>query len=68
MCQSVTDGLTRVALDEATPVGNAVLTVNTVAQAHDRAGFADSVEDKGGEATFAALEVASELKRLRQVG
>lgn len=68
VCQSVTDGLTRVALDESTPVGNAVLTMNTVAQAHDRAGFADSVEDKGGEATFAALEVASELKRLRQLG
>ena len=29
VCQSVTDGLTRVALDESTPVGNAVLTVDT---------------------------------------
>lgn len=68
VCQSVTDGLTRVALDESTPVGNAVLTVNTVEQAHDRAGFEDSRENKGGEATFAALEVACELQRLRQLG
>src|SRR6185295_8088788 len=29
VCQSVTDGLTRVALDESTPVGHGVLTVNT---------------------------------------
>lgn len=65
VCQSVTDGLTRVALDESTPVGNAVLTVDTEQQAIDRAGYPNSVEDKGGEATYAALEVALELARLR---
>lgn len=67
VCQSVTDGLTRVALDESTPVGNAVLTVNTEQQAVERAGFPDSIEDKGGEATYAALEVALELNRLRKL-
>lgn len=65
VCRSVTDGLTRVALDTATPVGNAVLTVDTEQQAIDRAGYEGSAEDKGGEATFAALEVACELARLR---
>src|SRR5216110_1481497 len=45
--RSVTDGLTRVALDESTPVAHGVLTVETVAQARDRVGLPDSAEDKG---------------------
>src|SRR4029450_6419947 len=47
VCRSVTDGLTRIALDESTPVAHGVLTVDTVEQAHDRAGFPDSAEGKG---------------------
>lgn len=58
VCRSVTDGLTRVALDEATPVAHGVLTVDSVEQAHQRAGFADSTEDKGWAATVAALDTA----------
>jgi 6,7-dimethyl-8-ribityllumazine synthase len=58
VCQSVTNGLTRVALDESTPVGHGVLTVDSVGQARDRAGFEDSREDKGWSATIAALDAA----------
>jgi 6,7-dimethyl-8-ribityllumazine synthase len=63
---AVTAGLTRVALDEATPVGNGVLTCETEQQALDRAGLPDSVEDKGFEATVAALDAAHVLRGLRQ--
>jgi len=58
VCQAVTDGLTRVALDESTPVAHGVLTVDSVGQAKDRAGFPDSREDKGWTATLAALDAA----------
>jgi 6,7-dimethyl-8-ribityllumazine synthase len=64
VCQSVTDGLTRVALDESTPVGHGVLTVNTVDQAHDRAGWPESAEDKGWAATVAALDAALAIRAL----
>ena len=58
VCHSVTDGLTRVALDEATPVAHGVLTVDTIEQARDRAGLPGSAEDKGWAATVAALDAA----------
>jgi 6,7-dimethyl-8-ribityllumazine synthase len=64
VCQSVTDGLTRVALDESTPVGHGVLTVNTLDQARDRAGLPDSAEDKGWAATVAALDAALAIRAL----
>jgi 6,7-dimethyl-8-ribityllumazine synthase len=66
VCDAVTAGLTRVSLDESTPVGNGVLTVNNEEQALDRAGLPDSVEDKGFEACAAALEAAMVLRGLRQ--
>jgi 6,7-dimethyl-8-ribityllumazine synthase len=62
---SVTAGLTRVALDEGTPVGNGVLTCNTIGQARERSGLPDSSEDKGWEAVVAALETAVLLRSLR---
>ena len=65
VCQSVTEGLTRVALDERTPVGNGVLTCDTVEQARDRSGGPGSREDKGWEATVAALDTALVLGGLR---
>ncbi len=65
VCDSVTQGLTRIALDESIPVGNGVLTTNTQEQAVDRAGFPDSVEDKGAESMIAALDTAITLKSLR---
>lgn len=65
VCDAVTAGVTRVALDEATPVGNGVLTCDTVEQALDRCGRPDSAEDKGWEATVAALDTALVLRDLR---
>lgn len=65
VCQSVTHGLTEVALRESTPVGNGVLTCDTLEQARDRAGLPGSVEDKGAEAALAALETAVVLLSLR---
>ncbi|WP_250287365.1 MULTISPECIES: 6,7-dimethyl-8-ribityllumazine synthase [unclassified Frankia] len=65
VCQSVTQGLTRVALDTGVPVGFGVLTCDTAEQALDRAGLPSSAEDKGREATFAALETATVLRDLR---
>lgn len=62
---SVTQGLTRVALDEGTPVGNGVLTTNDEQQARDRSGLPGSIEDKGGEAAVAALDTALTLRSLR---
>jgi 6,7-dimethyl-8-ribityllumazine synthase len=60
--QSVTDGLTRVALDESTPVAHGVLTVDTLRQAQDRAGYPDSPEDKGWEGVVAALDAALSIR------
>ncbi|MEU4741690.1 6,7-dimethyl-8-ribityllumazine synthase [Actinosynnema sp. NPDC023658] len=65
VCDAVTAGLTRVALDASTPIGNGVLTTNDEDQALARAGFADSVEDKGFEACVAALDSALVLRGLR---
>ncbi|MEV4418070.1 6,7-dimethyl-8-ribityllumazine synthase [Catellatospora sp. NPDC049609] len=64
VCKSVTEGLTRVALDESTPVAQGVLTVNTVEQARDRAGLPDSGEDKGWSSVVAALDSAVTLRTL----
>ncbi|GIG58984.1 6,7-dimethyl-8-ribityllumazine synthase [Longispora fulva] len=64
VCDSVTDGLTRVALDARTPVGHGVLTVDTVQQAVDRAGLPDSSEDKGWSTTVAVLDAALTLRKL----
>lgn len=65
VCDAVTAGLTRVALDESTPVGNGVLTTETVQQAVDRSGAPGAAEDKGTEACLAALESALVLRELR---
>ena len=65
VCDAVTAGLTRVALDAGKPVGNGVLTCDTEEQARDRAGLAGSAEDKGWEATIAALATALTLRGLR---
>jgi len=64
VCQSVTEGLTRVALDESTPVAHGVLTVDTEPQARDRVGWPESSEDKGWAAVVAALDAALRLRSL----
>jgi 6,7-dimethyl-8-ribityllumazine synthase len=66
VCDAVTAGLTRVSLDESTPVGNGVLTVNTEEQALARCGLPESTEDKGFEACVAALDTALVVRGLRQ--
>ncbi len=66
VCDAVTAGLTRVALDEGTPVGNGVLTCDTIEQARDRSGLPDSSEDKGWEAVVAALDTAVLLRSVRR--
>jgi 6,7-dimethyl-8-ribityllumazine synthase len=66
VCDAVTYGLTRAALDTGTPVGNGVLTCDTLAQAVDRSGAAGSAEDKGWDAAVAAMEVAVVLRSLRK--
>jgi 6,7-dimethyl-8-ribityllumazine synthase len=65
VCDAVTYGLSRVALDAATPVGNGVLTCDTLEQAQDRSGGEKSAEDKGWDAVLAALETALVLRSLR---
>lgn len=64
VCEAVTYGLTRVALDSGTPVGNGVLTCDTVEQAIERSGQPGSKEDKGWEAVIAALDTALVLRKL----
>jgi 6,7-dimethyl-8-ribityllumazine synthase len=65
VCRAAVDGLARVTLDERTPVGNGVLTCDTLEQAMQRSGAAGSTEDKGYEATLAALDAALVLNGLR---
>ena len=65
VCDAVTAGLTRVSLDAGTPVTNGVLTVNTEEQALDRAGLPGSAENKGEQASAAALDAALTLRALR---
>jgi len=66
VCSAATDGLTRVALDHTTAIGFGVLTCDTDEQALDRAGLPTSSEDKGWEATAAALETAQIIKRIKR--
>ena len=65
VCDAVTQGLTRVSLDAATPVANGVLTTDNEHQAIDRCGLPGSAEDKGAQATAAALSTALTLRHLR---
>ena len=65
VCSAATDGLTRVALDHTVAVGFGVLTCDDDEQALDRAGLEGSKEDKGYEATSAALLTARALAKLR---
>jgi 6,7-dimethyl-8-ribityllumazine synthase len=68
VCSAATDGLIKVSVEHQVPVGFGVLTCDTEQQALDRAGLSDargmpiSIEDKGYEATVAALETALTLR------
>lgn len=62
---AATDGLTRLALDTGKPVGFGLLTLDDEQQGIDRAGFADSQEDKGAEAAEAALQAVLSIRALQ---
>jgi len=66
VCSAATDGLNRVALDSGAAVGFGLLTCDTEEQALDRAGLEGSREDKGYEATAAALQTATTLREIRR--
>ncbi len=66
VCSAATDGLSRVAVDTGAAVGFGLLTCDTEQQALDRAGLQGSTEDKGYEATAAALTTAVTLRRIRR--
>ena len=63
VCTAATVGLTSVAERTGVPVGFGVLTCDTEQQALDRAGLDGSSEDKGAEATLAALATAVTLRQ-----
>lgn len=64
VCQGATAGLTDVSVRTGVPVGFGVLTCDDEQQALDRAGLEGSNEDKGYEATAAALQTAAVLAAL----
>lgn len=66
VCDSVTEGLTRIALDSGKPIGNGVLTCNTQQQAIERAGGEGAMENKGREAMVAALHTIAVLRDLKK--
>ena len=66
VCAAATEGLNRVALDHGVAVGFGLLTCDNDEQALDRAGLPGSREDKGYEATAAALQTANTLREVRR--
>jgi 6,7-dimethyl-8-ribityllumazine synthase len=62
VCEAATLGLTQVSTDTGVPVGFGVLTCDDEQQGLDRAGLPGSKEDKGYEATSAALNTALLLR------
>ena len=64
VCQGVADGVMKVSLNLNKPIGFGVLTVDDVAQAIARSGVSGSKEDKGFDATVAALELLRVKKAL----
>jgi 6,7-dimethyl-8-ribityllumazine synthase len=66
VCSAATNGLTEVALRSGVPIGFGVLTCDDDEQALDRAGLPGAKEDKGYEATVAALSTAAALAPFRR--
>lgn len=63
VCQSVTQGITSLNTNGATPVIFGVITTNNLSQAQDRAGGA--LGNKGAEAAEAAIKMAHFARSLR---
>ena len=66
VCAAATDGLSQIAVSTGAAIGFGLLTCDTEEQALDRAGLEGSSEDKGYEATSAALTTAMTLRRIRR--
>jgi 6,7-dimethyl-8-ribityllumazine synthase len=66
VCSAATEGLSRIAVNTGAAVGFGLLTCDTEEQALDRAGLEGSSEDKGYEATAAALVTAVTLRKIRR--
>ena len=66
VCTAATNGLTDVAVRSGVPIGFGVLTCDDDEQALDRAGLPGAKEDKGYEATVAALSTAVALAPFRR--
>jgi 6,7-dimethyl-8-ribityllumazine synthase len=64
VCQAATEGLMQVGVTTGIPIGFGVLTCDNDPQALDRAGLPDSREDKGYEATQAALSTLVAIREL----
>lgn len=64
VCQAATEGLMQVGVTTGVPIGFGVLTCDNDPQALDRAGLPDSREDKGYEATQAALSTLVAIRSL----
>jgi 6,7-dimethyl-8-ribityllumazine synthase len=64
VCQAATEGLMQVGVTTGVPIGFGVLTCDNDPQALDRAGLPDSREDKGYEATQAALSTLAAIRSL----
>lgn len=62
---AATTGLTQVSVATGKPIGFGLLTLDNEQQGLDRAGFADSNEDKGAEAAEAAVATAVLLRSMR---
>jgi 6,7-dimethyl-8-ribityllumazine synthase len=67
VCAAASLGLSEVALDTMIPVGFGLLTCDTEEQARSRAGLEGSLEDKGAEATWAALTSLAALRALQGI-
>lgn len=61
---AVTNGLTQIAADSGKPIGFGVLTCDNPEQAKARAGFPESIENKGKDSALAVLLSLNEHKKL----
>ena len=66
VCSAATNGLSKIAVETGAAIGFGLLTCDTEEQAIDRAGLPGSQEDKGYEATAAALTTALTLRKVRR--
>jgi 6,7-dimethyl-8-ribityllumazine synthase len=65
VADAATSGLTQVSVLTGKPVGFGVLTIDTEQQGLDRAGLEGSSEDKGAEASEAAVSTAVILRAIK---